>query len=103
QDNIEISNLDSENDQSFFEDTEEFLENIEIEEFLDEELDNKLTIDILDKEKQQFDDKDIEAGYVGKDEFSINNVVYPATNTTAKWELATLFRELELSNILEHF
>ncbi|CAG8692049.1 5206_t:CDS:2, partial [Scutellospora calospora] len=96
QNNIEMSNLDSENNQSFFEDTEEFPENIEIEEFLDEELDNKLTVDILDEERWQFNDKDIEAEYVDKDEFSINNIVHLATNTTAKCELATLFRELEL-------
>ncbi|CAG8556780.1 7039_t:CDS:2, partial [Scutellospora calospora] len=42
QNNIKISNLDSENNQSFFKDTEEFLKNIEIEEFLDKELDNEL-------------------------------------------------------------
>ncbi|CAG8482445.1 3366_t:CDS:2, partial [Scutellospora calospora] len=41
-------------------------------------------VDMLDKERQQFDNKDIKTRYIVEDKFSINNIVYLTTNTIAK-------------------
>ncbi|CAG8506813.1 8729_t:CDS:2, partial [Scutellospora calospora] len=114
QTNIEISTLVSENKLSFSEDVEieESSENVEMEEideFSDEEFDNELTDDeenfdtflqewlnMLEEERLRFEEEYMEGEYVDEDEFSINNIVHPAIDANAKWELATLFKELEL-------
>ncbi|CAG8535686.1 11637_t:CDS:2 [Scutellospora calospora] len=55
------------------------LENREIVEFLDKESDN-----MLEKERQQFEEENIKKGYVNEDKLLINDITHPAIDTNTK-------------------
>ncbi|CAG8464166.1 1900_t:CDS:2 [Scutellospora calospora] len=65
----------------------------------DEESDSE-SIEILEDEKQRFEDEEIDDDYIDNKELSINNITHPAVDTNAKWELVTLFKRLELKEII---
>ncbi|CAG8736018.1 25970_t:CDS:1 [Gigaspora margarita] len=100
--NIFSKNISSENISSE--------KNMELEEYLDE-LDNELMdvsdyndylqewMDMLEEERQRFDDNDFGEEYEDEDKLLINDT-HPAVDVNAKWELVTLFKKLELSKIL---
>ncbi|CAG8725283.1 16940_t:CDS:2 [Dentiscutata erythropus] len=82
-------------------------ENREIAEYLDDEADNKHMnvedfddylqewVEMLEEERQRFEGENIE----DEEELSLDDIAHPAIDTNAKWELATLFKKLDLKNI----
>ncbi|CAG8812623.1 9679_t:CDS:1, partial [Racocetra fulgida] len=85
---------------------DKFSENTELEENLDEDLEDEQTnvsnfdnylqewLDILEEERQRFEDEDTKED-MDENESPVNDT-HPAVDNNAKWELATLFKKLEL-------
>ncbi|CAG8779351.1 7976_t:CDS:2 [Racocetra fulgida] len=73
----------------------EVLENIEIVESSDESENEDISVEEgFDNYLQEW----VEMGD-DNDEISLNNTVHPAIDLNAKWELATLFKKLDLEDI----
>ncbi|CAG8712727.1 24732_t:CDS:2 [Dentiscutata erythropus] len=65
------------------------------------ELAKDIEIESSDEESEQrFEDEEIDDDYIDDEELFINDITHPVVDTNMKWKLVTLFKRLELKEII---